>query len=41
MRGYLLLLARGETCEKEFLYVKAIDRIPPPAPETAWAMLSD
>jgi hypothetical protein len=36
MRGYLLLLAQGETCEKGDFYVRAIDRMPPPAPETAW-----
>ena len=31
----------SKRCSKKDIYVRAIDKIPPPAPEIAWAILSD
>lgn len=39
--GVTASVSKERTCEKGNIYVKAIDRIPPPAPDTAWAILSD
>lgn len=42
IRGYLLVVSDIlEAIWKGNSHVKAIDRMPPPAPLTAWAMLSD
>ena len=42
IRGYLMLLAKSkDSGEKGYIYVRAMDKMPPPAPLIACAMLSD
>jgi len=41
MRGYLKWSVNKTQLRGRNAYVNAMDNMPPPAPETAWAILSD